>query len=126
MVLLVDDERTIADTLAIVLESKGFGTTVAYCGEDALEIAKTLKPDVLLSDVILGGMNGIDLAVEIRKIQPDCRVILYSGDFLTTELLDDAKTRGHHFEILAKPVHPQVFLDLLAPQLAKEVDKFLV
>ena len=110
-VLVADDERVIADTLSIILNQHGFEATAVYSGEKAVETAKTLKPDMLISDVIMTDMNGIDAAIKIRGMLPDCKILLFSGQAATADLLDRARTQGHEFEILAKPVHPQ---DLLA------------
>ena len=73
--------------------------------------AKALKPDMLISDVIMTDMNGIDAAIKIRGMLPSCKILLFSGQAATADLLDRARVQGHEFEILAKPVHPQ---DLLA------------
>jgi len=56
-------------------------------------------------------MNGIEAAIRIRKIHPGCKILLFSGQAATADLLEKARLQGHEFEILAKPVHPQ---DLLA------------
>jgi CheY-like chemotaxis protein len=78
-VLIVDDEEIVADSLARILREKGFSAHAAYNGEDALESAASLMPDVLVSDVIMPGINGVELAVRISKQFPDCRVILFSA-----------------------------------------------
>jgi CheY-like chemotaxis protein len=110
-VLVADDERVIADTLAIILNQSGFEATAVYSGEKAVEAAKALKPDMLISDVIMTDLNGIDAAIKIRSLLPSCKILLFSGQAATADLLDRARNQGHEFEILAKPVHPQ---DLLA------------
>jgi DNA-binding response OmpR family regulator len=110
-VLVADDERVIADTLAIILNQSGFDATAVYSGEKAVEAAKALKPDMLISDVIMTDLNGIDAAIQIRALLPGCKILLFSGQAATADLLDRARGHGHEFEILAKPVHPQ---DLLA------------
>ena len=110
-VLVADDERVIADTLAIILNQSGFDATAVYTGEKAVEIARSLKPDMLISDVIMTDLNGIDAAIRIREMLPACKILLFSGQAATADLLDRARNQGHEFEILAKPVHPQ---DLLA------------
>lgn len=110
-VLVADDERVIADTLAIILNQSGFEATAVYSGEKAVEMARALRPNMLISDVIMTDMNGIDAAIQIRSILPDCKILLFSGQAATADLLESARARGHEFEILAKPVHPQ---DLLA------------
>jgi CheY-like chemotaxis protein len=110
-VLVADDERVIADTLAMILNQSGFQAQVAYSGEKALELAAEFEPDMLISDVIMGGLNGIDAAIKIRELLPSIKILLFSGQAATADLLEKARERGYEFEILAKPVHPQ---DLLA------------
>jgi CheY-like chemotaxis protein len=110
-VLVADDERVIADTLAIILNQAGFDATAVYSGEKAVELAGSMKPDMLISDVMMPDLNGIDAAITVRSILPTCKILLFSGQAATADLLDRARGQGHEFEILAKPVHPQ---DLLA------------
>jgi len=110
-VLVADDERVIADTLAMILNQSGFTARVAYTGEKAVELAAEYAPDMLISDVIMAGLNGIDAAIKIRSILPNIKILLFSGQAATADLLEKARAQGYEFEILAKPVHPQ---DLLA------------
>lgn|ERR1700733_1894807 len=112
-VLIADDERSIADTLALILNHKGFEAHAVYSGERAVEAATHLAPDVLISDVIMDGMTGIDAAVRIREYFPRCRVILFSGMEATTELLHRARTGDVDFDILPKPIHPRILLEHL-------------
>jgi CheY-like chemotaxis protein len=112
-VLIVDDECIIADTLALILEQSGFATHAVYSGETAVDTASDFKPDVLISDVVMRGMNGIEAALRVSVILPECRIILMSGNAATADLLQDAHAHGHNFEILPKPLHPQVLLDRL-------------
>ena len=110
-VLVADDERVIADTLAMILNQSGFQARVAYTGEKALELAAEFQPDMLISDVIMAGLNGIDAAIAIRQVLPNCRILLISGVGHTTDLLAIAAAKGHVFDILAKPVHPTILLE---------------
>jgi CheY-like chemotaxis protein len=109
--LVVDDERVIADTLAIILNQNGFDASAVYTGFGAVERAQEIKPDLIISDVIMPDMNGIEAAIRIRSMLPACKILLFSGQASTADLLEKARLQGHEFEILAKPVHPQ---DLLA------------
>ncbi len=111
VVLVVDDESAIADTLTEILSRSGYATMTAYDGNSALETALIAPPELLVSDVVLPGMSGIELAITIRRIFPDCKVLLFSGQASTEDLLAAARRDGHHFTLLTKPVHP---LDLLA------------
>ena len=95
-VLVADDERVIADTLAIILNQSGFEATAVYNGERAVEAARTLRPDMLISDVIMTDMNGIDAAITIRGMLPHCKILLFSGQAATADLLDRARVQGDH------------------------------
>jgi DNA-binding response OmpR family regulator len=110
VVLVVDDEAVIADTLAMILERSGIRALVAYDGKSALEIAINVPPDLLLTDVAMPGMNGIDLAVAIRLTLPKCKILLFSGQASTMDLLGTARDAMQDFTILAKPLHPAELL----------------
>ncbi len=110
-VLVVDDEQVIADTLAKILDLNGYDASAVYTGTAAVESARSLKPDLVISDVIMPDMNGIEAAISIRGFLPACKILLFSGQAATADLLENARAQGHEFEILAKPVHPS---DLLA------------
>jgi DNA-binding response OmpR family regulator len=110
IVLVVDDEAVIADTRAKILELNGISAMVAYNGKSALEIAKTVPPDLLLADVAMPGMNGIDLAMAIRQIIPNCGILLFSGQASTVDLLEGARAAGQEVIILTKPLHPTELL----------------
>lgn len=111
VVLVVDDEYVIADSLAQILKHNGYAAISAYDGEAALETALTMPPELLISDVILPGMSGIELAISIRRIFPECKVILSSGQPTSARLLATAGSAGHHFLFLHKPVHPTELLE---------------
>ena len=111
VVLVVDDEEIIADTRVAILASWGYAAMACYDAENALEMARIIPPEILISDVCLTGMNGVDLAVEIRSKVPDCKVILFSGQADSLNLLALARNAGHNFTLLQKPVHP---VELLA------------
>jgi CheY-like chemotaxis protein len=112
-VLVADDERVIADTLTMILNQSGFDARAVYSGEKALELATTFAPDMLISDVIMADLNGIDAAIRIRALLPAIKILLFSGQAATADLLEKARTQGYEFEILAKPVHPQDLLTRL-------------
>jgi DNA-binding NtrC family response regulator len=110
---VVDDEDIIASTLELILISEGFAARSFVDPHDALQAAQTTAPDLLLTDVLMPGLNGIDLATRITQHCPDCRVLLFSGQNATKDLHDDAKLQGRDFALLAKPVHPQELLQTI-------------
>ncbi len=122
LVLIVDDEVRIADTLAAILTHSGFKTMVAYDAASALEIAQATPPDMLLSDVCMPGLSGVDLALAVRRTIPRCKILLFSGQAETMDLLSAAREAGQTFTILAKPLHPTKLLAWVAKLL--EVDDF--
>jgi DNA-binding NtrC family response regulator len=110
-IYVVDDEHVIATTLAIILNQNGFDALAFGSAKEATAAAEALPPDLLLTDVVMPDMNGIELAIQFRQKYPDCKVLLFSGQAATNNLLEDAKRAGYDLELLPKPVHPQ---DLLA------------
>ena len=113
-VLVVDDEEVIADSMAAILKNNGYHAKAVYSAESAIEESVLMAPDVLISDVIMGGMSGIDLAIHITNTVPTCKIILFSGLAATANLLRNAETQGYRFELLTKPLHPQLILERLA------------
>lgn len=112
VVLVVDDERLIADTLSVILTRSGFRVMTAYDAESALELADGVMPDLLISDVMMGpGMDGTQLAIRVAEQIPHCKILLFSGHAGTMDLLAKARAIGHSFLLMSKPVHPS---DLLA------------
>jgi PleD family two-component response regulator len=107
-VLVVDDERLIAETVAAILNVNGFEAVEAFNGEDALEAARNLQPDIVLTDVLMPKMSGVELGIRIR---PETKIVLFSGQAATSELMRKAEADGYTFELFSKPIHPE---DLIA------------
>jgi len=115
-VLVVDDENGILVTLSAILKGNGFTVFGARSGEEAVSLARGIEPDWVLSDVVMGTLSGIDAAIQIRERCPGCRVVLFSGNALTTDLMAEARSRGYDFEILSKPFQPTELLQrMLTP-----------
>lgn len=110
-ILVVDDERRIADTLVLILNMKGYIASATYDGSTALALCHELVPDLVLSDVVMPGLNGVELAIELRQSFPHCQVLLFSGQAATADILEQARAQGYEFPLLAKPVHPEVLLE---------------
>ena len=112
-VFVVDDEKVIASTLTTILRHSGFAA-VAYTNPlDALSAADEQIPDLLISDVVMPELSGIDLAIQLRAKAPACKVLLFSGQAATADLLASAREGGHDFALLAKPVHPTDLLNAI-------------
>jgi DNA-binding NtrC family response regulator len=110
---IVDDENVIASTLELILSSQGFDARYFVDPVDALNAAQFVSPDLLITDVVMPKMSGIELAIEIRRLCPNCKVLLSSGQIMTSDLLMAAGRQGHHFVILPKPIHPTTLLEAI-------------
>jgi DNA-binding NtrC family response regulator len=109
-VFVVDDEPLIASTLALILQRKGFETYSYTDPRLALAASKTLAPDLLISDVSMPDVSGIELAIYMSDQHPGCLILLFSGEATTTDLLRHAREDGHDFLLLTKPIHPSDLL----------------
>ena len=112
-ILVVDDERLIADTISEILRGSGFDVTTAYDGREALELARNSRPDYLLTDVLMPKMNGVDLAIAVRNMHSATRILLFSGNVGISTVLEHGRKQGHEFSVLGKPVHPTALLKRL-------------
>lgn len=117
-ILVVDDERTIVSACTTILESQGYETAAAYSGEEAVQMASSFHPDCIVSDIMMGVMNGVEAAIEISGVLPQCRVLFISGNAGYGDLLEKARAKGFHFELMLKPVPPAELLAKLSQILA--------
>lgn len=113
-VLVVDDERTVAHSIADILSLHGFETRVAYDGRQAIREVLEDCPDAIIADVMMPRVNGIEAAKAIQEMCPGSRILLFSGQAATSDLLKTAEEQGYSFELLPKPVHPDVLLSKLS------------
>jgi DNA-binding response OmpR family regulator len=116
--LIVDDDRTIADTLALIFSSGGYETQTAYTAEQAIEIVAEWLPDPAIIDVVLPQTNGIDLAILLTGTVSSLPAYALSGQSVTVDLMAEAATKRYKFTILAKPTHPTVMLVSRCTQIA--------
>jgi DNA-binding NtrC family response regulator len=121
-ILIVEDEKVIADTLGQILANQGYAIQTVASAEDALELLSDWQPDVAILDVILPKMNGIDLAILLKKQLPDCQSLLFSGQPTVETLVAKAKSEEHEFDVLAKPVHPSVMLSAISTLIGPDLN----
>jgi len=112
-VFVVDDEMVIATTLTAILKQSGFDAVGFTNPFKALAAADDKSPDLLISDVVMPQLSGIDLAIQLKEKAPACRVLLFSGQASTADLLASAREGGHDFALLSKPVHPTDLLNAI-------------
>jgi DNA-binding response OmpR family regulator len=118
-VLVVDDDRLVADTLALVFSKSGFDARAAYSADQALSIAREFKPHLLLCDVTMPGRDGLTLLSDISKEQPACSVIMLTGFYSNLkDVRDHANKLARPVGILTKPCQPAELLREAAALLA--------
>jgi CheY-like chemotaxis protein len=122
-VFVVDDEQVIASSLAAILKLHGYAATAFTSAREALAAAQSKAPDLLISDVLMPGLSGVDLAIQIRGECPECRILLFSGQATTQDLLKEARRQGNLFELLQKPVHPSALLESIESLTMKSVPR---
>ncbi len=108
--MVVDDEPVVADTILEILKEEGIDGFAFSSGHTALNWFSRINPDAVIMDVVMPGISGIAAGIEMRKQSPNCRVILFSGQTSTADLLNEARLQGHQFEVLQKPIKPEVLL----------------
>lgn len=111
-VLVVDDEKAVADSMALILRASGYEATAAYSGEEAVALCQAMDPHIVVSDIVMGPMSGFDLAIWLAENRPACRIILMSAHSFHNPLVAKSMHRG--FEFLPKPIQPDKFLAKLS------------
>jgi DNA-binding response OmpR family regulator len=115
VIFVVDDEEIITTSLGLILGREGFKVFGFTNPLQALEHMQTVEPDLLISDVMMPQLNGIDLAIETRKVRPDCRILLFSA--AASDLVKHRRADGNDFRLLQKPIHPsELLLEIAALQ----------
>ena len=109
-VLVVDDERLIADTLVEILESSGFQAVAAYNGKSAMKALEENCPDFVITDVIMPDVDGVEVAKYATDMCSSTRVLILSGQAATGDLLSAARELGYRFELLTKPLRPETLI----------------
>jgi CheY-like chemotaxis protein len=109
-VFVVDDEHVIASSLAAILKLHGYSATFFTSPLEALAAARSIAPDLLISEVAMPSISGIDLAIQMRAQYPTCKILLFSGQPATFDLLEDARGKGHDSDLLLKPILPTELL----------------
>ena len=117
-ILVVDDERIIADTLATILRSSGYDCRTAYDGTQALDLVDVFEPNLVISDVAMPNLTGVELYHQLKAKPNAPAVMLLSGNVHVLELLRKEKQSGHRLEVIAKPIPPPQLLATVA-QLVK-------
>lgn len=104
-ILIIEDEKSINRFIKINLEREGFRVACAFTGEEGLEMVHGFKPDVLILDLMLPGIDGFEVCTKVRKLNPDIIIIM-----LTAKGQDMDKIMGLELgadDYMIKPFNPQ-------------------
>lgn len=112
-VLVVDDDHVIATTLAMILNRSGFEAVAAFSGREALKLAHASPFDILVTDVVMEPMNGVQLAVAFRNIYPGSHIYLFTGTIESAQQMAASAHARNDFHIFSKPLHPVQIIDAL-------------
>ena len=77
--MVADDESRIADTLATILRNFGYEASVAYDAPTAISQGEPFNPELVITDVVMPGMNGVEMAIQVRQLCRSCKILLFSG-----------------------------------------------
>ncbi len=111
-VLVVDDDRRMVRTISDILMAKGYRAMAALSGEEAVAMVREEKPDCVLMDVKMPGMDGVEALKIMKDASPDLPVVLMSA-YSTEEQAAEARHRGA-YSILTKPIDIQQLLSFLS------------
>jgi len=107
-ILLVDDEEAFVDTLANRLKMRDLKVETVYDGEQALSAVENKEPDVMILDLKMPGLHGMDVLRKIRKTYPNIQVIVLTGH--GTEKDEEEAIRLGGFDFLKKPTDIETLL----------------
>ena len=118
-ILVVDDERNIRRSLEMILTGEGYEVICVPSGREAIETIKDDKPHVVLLDIVLPGMNGIEVLRSVRESNPDLSVIMISGHGTVQDAVMATKLGAYDF--LEKPLSREKVLLTVAHALENVV-----
>lgn len=118
-VLVVDDDRLVADTLAQIFTKSGFDSRAVYSADEALVCARGFIPDLLLCDVTMPGRDGLALVCDITHELPACRIIVLTAFYSNLKKVREQSSKlARPVGILTKPCQPSELLREAAAMLA--------
>ena len=112
-IFVVDDEPEIAKMLAVILQMNLFDAVPYTDPREALEAARVEAPEYVITDIVMPGMNGVELAIHLRQAAPACKVLLFTGQVGSSELIRDAEAAGNRFVLVQKPIHPTKLVEAI-------------
>lgn len=111
--LVVDDNEAMVDTLRDILGAAGYAIDVAYSGKEAIKQVEKRRPNGILMDILMPGLNGVETFREIKRLSPESFVVFMTA-FADSTLVDEAKLEGAR-EVIYKPLDLKVVMELMDP-----------
>jgi DNA-binding response OmpR family regulator len=114
-ILIIDDDDAIREFLEILIKKEGFKTEAVENGKVARELLKTMKPDLIILDLMLPGYGGFEI---LRELQMDDEtekipVIIITGKYLDRTTAEMIKMEPNVFDFLEKPIKNEVLISLI-------------
>ncbi len=110
-VLVVDDDKLVADTLSLIFRANGFDAEACYSAAEGLERARTYDPELLLCDVTMPDTTGLELAANIDREMPECKILMLTAYATNAAKVDEQSVRmGRTMNVLSKPCRPEDLL----------------
>ena len=122
-VLLVDDEEDFVNTLSQRLKMRELTVTTVYDGEQALARVKSEEPDVMVLDLKMPGLQGMDVLKEIRKDYPNIQVIILTGH--GTRRDEEQSRRLGGFDFLTKPTDIETLMERIGEAHADKIARMM-
>jgi CheY-like chemotaxis protein len=110
-IFVIEDDPVIAKTTSQILQLEGFDATAFTDPGHLLEYCRKSPPNLVMLDIIMPHMTGFELAEFLKVLQPQCRVILFTGQAGVADLAELAVDQGHVLEVLSKPLRPQDLIE---------------
>ena len=120
-VLLVDDEVDFVDTLGQRLRMRGLAVDIVYDGEQALSFVKKTEPDVIVLDLKMPGLHGIEVLREVKKLKPNVQVIILTGH--GTDKDDEEARKLGGFDFMRKPADIDLLVAKIKEAFAEKVER---
>jgi DNA-binding response OmpR family regulator len=115
-ILIAEDDRATSHLLSVILKDAGFKTTTAVDGKAALKKLRAGKFDLLLTDIWMPGLNGLELLARLKKGPKRPRVIVMTSDDTTEPMLLAIREQAYHY--IRKPIDPRAIVELVRDALS--------
>lgn len=110
-ILVVDDDRIVAETLCLIFQKQGFEASAAYSADEGMQLARRLRPRLVLCDVSMPERSGLELVEDLTREMPEVRVIVLTG-YLSNLVKANEQVRKspEKVSVMSKPCEPEQLL----------------